>query len=51
MAHLSGDEGLLNAFRHGEDVHRATAAEVFDVPLNDVTTPSSVAMRRPSISG
>jgi DNA polymerase-1 len=37
MAHLSGDEGLLNAFRQGEDVHRATAAEVFDVPLNEVT--------------
>ena len=38
MAHLSGDEGLLNAFRHGEDVHRATAAEVFGVPLGEVTT-------------
>lgn len=37
MAHLSGDEGLLNAFRQGEDVHRATAAEVFDVPLNEVS--------------
>lgn len=29
MAHLSGDEGLLKAFRDGEDIHRATAAEVF----------------------
>jgi len=29
MAHLSGDEGLLEAFRRGEDIHRATAAEVF----------------------
>ncbi|KZC36072.1 UNVERIFIED_ORG: DNA polymerase I, partial [Rhodanobacter sp. FW104-R5] len=29
MAHLSGDEGLLKAFREGGDVHRATAAEVF----------------------
>ncbi len=38
MAHLSGDEGLLNAFRHGEDVHRATAAEVFGVPIADVTS-------------
>jgi DNA polymerase-1 len=37
MAHLSGDEGLLNAFSHGEDVHRATAAEVFGVPLSEVT--------------
>ncbi len=37
MAHLSGDEGLLTAFQQGEDVHRATAAEVFDVPKDDVT--------------
>jgi DNA polymerase-1 len=37
MAHLSGDEGLLAAFAHGEDVHRATAAEVFGAPLADVT--------------
>src|SRR4051812_17271694 len=33
MAHLSGDENLRRAFREGEDVHRATAAEVFGVPL------------------
>ncbi|MDI1301643.1 MAG: DNA polymerase I [bacterium] len=38
MAHLSSDEGLLNAFRLGEDVHKATAAEVFGVPLMDVTS-------------
>jgi DNA polymerase-1 len=38
MAHLSDDEGLLNAFRHGEDVHRATASEVFGVPIGDVTS-------------
>jgi DNA polymerase-1 len=37
MAHLSEDEGLLDAFRHGEDVHRATAAEVFGVAIADVT--------------
>src|SRR5205814_1061113 len=36
MAHLSGDENLRRAFREGEDVHRATAAEVFGVALNDV---------------
>jgi DNA polymerase I len=29
MAHISGDEGLLKAFREGQDIHRATAAEVF----------------------
>ncbi|MEW5863206.1 MAG: DNA polymerase I [Pseudomonadota bacterium] len=37
MAHLSGDEGLRHAFAHGHDVHRATAAEVFGVPLERVT--------------
>ncbi|HRF31634.1 MAG TPA: DNA polymerase I, partial [Azonexus sp.] len=31
MAHLSGDERLLDAFAHGEDVHKATAAEIFGV--------------------
>ena len=38
MAHLSGDEGLLRAFREGGDVHRATAAEVFGVPAADIST-------------
>ncbi|OOG53921.1 DNA polymerase I [Rhodanobacter sp. B05] len=38
MAHLSGDEGLLRAFREGGDVHRATAAEVFGVPPEEITT-------------
>ncbi|WP_029511238.1 DNA polymerase I [Marinobacterium stanieri] len=37
MAHLSGDEGLLNAFRHGEDIHKATAAEVFGTTVDNVT--------------
>lgn len=37
MAHLSGDAGLLAAFSQGIDVHSATAAEVFDVPLDSVT--------------
>ncbi len=36
MAHLSGDAGLLEAFSRAEDIHRATAAEVFGVPLEDV---------------
>jgi len=36
MAHLSGDENLRRAFREGEDVHRATAAEVFGLPLSQV---------------
>ncbi|MGO2285250.1 DNA polymerase I [Pseudomonas lundensis] len=38
MAHLAKDEGLLHAFRNNLDVHSATAAEVFGVELNDVTT-------------
>jgi DNA polymerase-1 len=38
MAHLSGDEGLLRAFHAGGDVHRATAAEVFGVAPEDITT-------------
>ena len=36
MAHLSGDEGLLEAFGSGEDIHATTAAKVFDLPLEDV---------------
>ncbi|RGE46760.1 DNA polymerase I [Comamonas testosteroni] len=38
MAHLSGDEALLNAFKNGLDVHRATAAEVFGVSVNEVSS-------------
>jgi DNA polymerase-1 len=37
MAHISGDEGLLRAFAEDLDVHQATAAEVFGVPLTKVT--------------
>jgi len=36
MAHLSGDEGLVNAFAQGLDVHSATAAEVFSVGIDEV---------------
>ncbi len=38
MAHLSQDAGLLSAFAQGKDIHRATAAEVFDVAFETVTT-------------
>ncbi len=38
MAHLSGDAGLLAAFHGNQDIHRATAAEVFGLPLGDVDT-------------
>ncbi len=36
MAHLSGDPGMLRAFASGEDIHRATAAEIFGVAVNEV---------------
>jgi DNA polymerase-1 len=38
MAHCSQDPVLLDAFKHGLDIHRATAALVFDVPLEEVTS-------------
>jgi DNA polymerase-1 len=38
MAHLSGDEGLLRAFAEDRDIHQATAAEVFGVPLEQVSS-------------
>ncbi|TLU65680.1 DNA polymerase I [Thalassotalea litorea] len=37
MAHLSNDPGLLNAFAQGRDIHQATAAEIFNIELDDVT--------------
>ncbi len=37
MAHLSGDEGLIRAFAEGADIHRATAAEVFGLALEEVS--------------
>lgn len=38
MAHLSQDQGLLTAFAEGKDIHKATAAEVFDVDFSEVTS-------------
>ena len=38
MAHLSGDEGMRRAFAQGEDIHRATAAEVFGLDAREVTS-------------
>jgi DNA polymerase-1 len=38
MAHISEDPGLLRAFQEGQDVHRATASEVFSVALEEVTS-------------
>jgi DNA polymerase-1 len=37
MAHLSKDENMLEAFRHGQDIHAATAAKIYGIPLPEVT--------------
>lgn len=37
MAHLSQDESMIEAFRNGEDIHAATAAKVYQVPLEEVS--------------
>ena len=38
MAHFSGDDAMVDAFKTGQDVHARTASEIFDVPLSDVTS-------------
>lgn len=38
LAHLSQDESLINAFNHGDDIHRITASKVFGVPEDEVTS-------------
>lgn len=38
LAHMSGDESLINAFKNQEDIHRRTAAEVLGIPFEDVTS-------------
>ncbi|MEG9546429.1 DNA polymerase I [Mannheimia sp. HC-2023] len=38
MAHLANDEGMIKAFAEGKDIHRATAAEIFGVALDEVTS-------------
>ena len=37
LAHISGDEGLIEAFRENQDIHRSTASKVFGVPFDEVT--------------
>jgi len=37
LAHMSGDEGLINAFKAGQDIHRSTASLVFNTPFDEVT--------------
>ncbi len=38
MAHLSGDKNMIEAFEHGQDIHAATAAKIYKVPIEDVTS-------------
>lgn len=38
LAHMSGDETLINAYREGQDIHRITASQVFHVPFEEVTS-------------
>jgi DNA polymerase I len=37
MAHLSGDKNMVEAFRQGQDIHAATAAKIYNIPIEDVT--------------
>ncbi|MGG7076860.1 DNA polymerase I [Clostridium sardiniense] len=37
LAHISGDENMINAFKHHSDIHTKTASEVFNVPIDEVT--------------
>lgn len=38
LAHMSGDERLINAYREAKDIHRITASEVFHIPFEEVTS-------------
>ncbi|MBO4678933.1 MAG: DNA polymerase I, partial [Lachnospiraceae bacterium] len=38
MAHMSGDEKMIEAFREGRDIHRSTASHVFNIPFDEVTS-------------
>ena len=38
LAHMSGDENMIDAFKHGEDIHSKTASQIFDVNIKDVTS-------------
>ncbi len=37
LAHMSGDEHMIDAFKHGEDIHSKTASQIFDVDIKDVS--------------
>ena len=38
LANMSGDENMIEAFRHDEDIHAKTASQIFDIDINDVTS-------------
>lgn len=38
LAHMSGDENLIEAYQHAEDIHRMTASQVFHIPFDEVTS-------------
>ncbi|SCH33866.1 DNA polymerase I [Romboutsia sp. 1001713B170207_170306_H8] len=38
LANMSGDENMIDAFKHGEDIHSKTASQIFDVDINEVTS-------------
>ena len=38
LAHMSGDENMIDAFKYGEDIHSKTASQIFDVDIKDVTS-------------
>ena len=51
LAHMSGDEMLIEAYREAQDIHRMTASQVFHVPFDEVTDLQRREMQRRSISG
>ena len=46
MAHLSGDEHMIEAFRQGHDIHAATAAKIYKVPIDEVTRDQRTRAKR-----
>lgn len=46
MAHLSGDENMIEAFREGHDIHAATAAKIYKVPMGEVTRDQRTKAKR-----
>ena len=45
LAHMSGDENMIDAFKHGEDIHSKTASQIFDVDIKDVTSKQRIGAK------